>query len=309
MDATRKSVDSSTDQERGNHDRPSGTQAGSLISTLLAISTATAFYVIGPIWLLRDTYIYHLFCGHGWVPYVSAFLFCFSFWQLILKIPLIKREAVAFELDLLPLDAAAIIDVADSQKILGRIHRLSANQQSLMLVVRIRHALLRAAQLGTAEKVDDVMRYRSEIDRSAMDASYAMPRFIIWAIPVLGFIGTVIGISNGVQSFSTLVQSASDIDSLRESLKGVTYGLGQAFETTMVALCMSLILMLIMSAIQRKEDDLLLKIDDYCMEHLLFKMRLPSLADQMLTHELNRMTNQLGQVVEAIRGVRSASES
>ena len=105
-----------------------------------------------------------------------------------------------------------------------------------------------------------------------MDSSYAAPKFIIWAIPVLGFVGTVLGISNGVQAFSSLIQNASDLEGLRESLKGVTYGLGQAFETTMIALCMSLLLMLIMSWLQRSEDRLLAAIDDYCMEHLLHKV-------------------------------------
>jgi biopolymer transport protein ExbB/TolQ len=205
----------------------SDTQPSLLLSFSLAAICAFGFYGLGPLLLLRNTPAFHLFCGHGWVPYVAVGLFFISLWGLLLKIPLIKQQRNAFQLRLLPDDPSARIEPADAQKILSRIARLTPAQNSLMLVIRVRQAILRLNQLGTAEKLDDLLRYRAEADEAAMDSSYAAPKFIIWAIPVLGFVGTVIGISNGVQSFSSLVQNASDLDGLRESLKGVTYGLGQ----------------------------------------------------------------------------------
>ena len=235
---------------------------------------AIVFYAVGPLMLLRDTLVHHLFCGHGWVPYALVFLFFIAFFILVLKLPLINREFGAFSLNLLPEEPDAQIDGVSGRQILGRIGRLKRRQRALMLVARIRQGLLRLDQLGTAEKLDDLLRYRAESDATAIDAAYAIPRFIIWAIPVLGFVGTVLGISNGVQAFSTLIQNAADLEGLRESLKGVTYGLGQAFETTMIALCMSLFLMLLMSLIQQREDRLLAALDDHCLEHLLHKVRI-----------------------------------
>jgi biopolymer transport protein ExbB/TolQ len=250
-----------------------GTQPNLLLAVAFALITTIAFYGAGPLTLLRETSVYGLFCGHGWVPYVSSLLFSVALWILLLKIPLINREWAAFRLQLLPEDRQAFLDQSLVDKVLDRINRLSNRQRRLLLVNRIRQSLVRLSQLGTSEGLDDVLKNRGDIDAGIVESSYAAPRFIIWAIPVLGFVGTVLGISKGVSAFSSLIQNASDLEGLRESLKGVTYGLGQAFETTMVALCMSLILMLIMSLLQKREDQLLAAVEEYCMEHLLHKVR------------------------------------
>jgi biopolymer transport protein ExbB/TolQ len=302
-----------------------GTNPSLALAVALSALCSVAFYWLGPFVLLRDTAVYHLFCNHGWVPYVAVFLFFVALWTLLEKIPLLARERSAFGLSLLPEATDGVIEAADAQQILNRIGRLTARQKSLLLVTRIRQALLRLNQLGTAEKLDDLLRYRADSDANAIESSYAAPKFIIWAIPVLGFVGTVIGISHGVQAFSSLIQNAADLDGLRESLKGVTYGLGQAFETTMLALCMSLALMLIMSLLQRKEDRLLAQLDDYCMEHLLHKVRVRSSVQSalnsqeltMLTEAMQAMTAELKhhresqlalprQPVAAIEGLRAA---
>jgi len=275
-------------------------------ATWLAVACSIGFYGLGPFLLLRDTPVSHLFCGHGWVPYVCVVLFFCAMWALLLKLPLLQREQSAFDLQLLPEEMAARIDLGDIKHILDRIGRLTRQQRSFLLVVRIRQALLRLEQLGTAEKLDDLLRYRAEATQNAMESSYAAPKFIIWAIPVLGFVGTVLGISNGVQAFSTLIQNASDLDGLRESLKGVTYGLGQAFETTMIALCMSLGLMLIMSWMQRREDRLLAEIDDYCLEHLLHKISVPSNAGVSI-QDLSALVQSLREVVQQWRDQQVAS--
>ncbi len=274
----------------------------------LAVICAAAFLGLAPILLPPQSALYYLFFNHGWVPYVCVLLFFTAFWMLVLKFPVINREFAVFDLDLLPLEHNQIIDAAMSRKILARINRLNQDQKKRLLVSRIRHALMRFTQLGTAEKLDDLLRYRAETDLAAMESSYAAPRFIIWAIPVLGFVGTVMGISAGVQNFSTLIQNASNLSGLRHSLKGVTYGLGQAFQTTMLALTMSLILMLIMSVIQRREDHLLASIDEYCAENLLQKATLgydqPTADDnrrlfQSIQKLLERLTEQATPVAPA----------
>jgi biopolymer transport protein ExbB/TolQ len=277
------------------------------LALALAVACASLFYGLGPLLLLRDSYVYHLFCGHGWVPYACIFFFFIALWTLLLKLPLLRKQQTAFGLQLLPETIDARIEPGDTRSMLDRIRRLTRQQRSLLLVSRVRQALMRLNQLGTAEKLDDLLRYRAEADESAMESSYAAPKFIIWAIPVLGFVGTVLGISNGVQAFSSLIQNASDLEGLRESLKGVTYGLGQAFETTMIALCMSLLLMLIMSWLQRSEDRLLAAIDDYCMEHLLHKVSVsvavaPNQELMEVVHALRDLTQQWREMRDAHSG-------
>ena len=271
-----------------------------LLAVGLGVASAGIFIGLAPILLPPESALYYLFFNHGWVPYVCILLFFVAFWMLMLKFPVINREFRIFELDLLPLEHNLIIDAAISRKILARINRLEPKQKKRLLVSRIRQALMRFNQLGTAEKLDDLLRYRAETDLAAMESSYAAPRFIIWAIPVLGFVGTVMGISAGVQNFSTLIQNASNLSGLRHSLKGVTYGLGQAFQTTMLALTMSLILMLIMSIAQRREDHLLAAIDEYCAENLLQKATLG--FDQPTADDNRRLLQSVQKLLERLAG-------
>lgn len=106
---------------------------------------------------------------------------------------------------------------------------------------------------------------RLDTDTEAFDLaqqnSYALPRILVWAIPILGFLGTVIGIGAAVGQFDSFLSNAEDIDKLRDGLAQVTGGLGTAFDTTFLALTISLIVMLPLAAVERLEQRLLTRID------------------------------------------------
>jgi hypothetical protein len=104
------------------------------------------------------------------------------------------------------------------------------------------------------------------LDRDRMHASYAFTRFLVWAIPILGFIGTVLGISDAIGSFSeamTRVESAADLTvELQRSMPAVTSGLAVAFDTTFIALVVSLPLVLFMTRLEKTEDNYLSELDE-----------------------------------------------
>lgn len=114
---------------------------------------------------------------------------------------------------------------------------------------------------------------RIDTDTEAFDLaqqnSYAFPRTLIWAIPILGFIGTVIGIGSAVAQFDTFLSNVDDIDALREGLANVTSGLGTAFDTTFLALSISLIVSLPLAVVERQEQRLLTQIDLYLRNSIL----------------------------------------
>ncbi|MEK6238868.1 MAG: hypothetical protein N2C14_29485, partial [Planctomycetales bacterium] len=83
---------------------------------------------------------------------------------------------------------------------------------------------------------------------------------------------TVLGISNAVGGFAGSLDQAQDISVLKESLNGVTSGLAVAFDTTLVALVMSLIVMFPTTSMQQSEEDLLNWVDEYCNENLVKRL-------------------------------------
>lgn len=86
---------------------------------------------------------------------------------------------------------------------------------------------------------------------------YIIPRYINWAIPILGFIGTVLGISLAADGIQNIINTQSNISQLSSELGQAIAPLGIAFDTTLIALSLSVVLMLIQTALQRWEDNLL----------------------------------------------------
>ena len=114
-----------------------------------------------------------------------------------------------------------------------------------------------------------------------VDSSYVLIKVFIWAIPILGFIGTVLGISNAVSSFGGEMGAAADIEVIKEQLGQVTGGLSEAFDTTLVSLIFSLFVMFPTSIMQKDEEDLLNKVDEYCNEYFLKRLREPFSASSI----------------------------
>ena len=88
---------------------------------------------------------------------------------------------------------------------------------------------------------------------------------MVWAIPILGFIGTVWGISNGIAHFSdamTATNSVTDVSSmLKDNLPLVTNSLATAFDTTLLALLLSVPLMMTMICLEKREEAYLIQLD------------------------------------------------
>ncbi len=100
----------------------------------------------------------------------------------------------------------------------------------------------------------------SELKADHMDAELSMARYIAWAIPSIGFIGTVRGIGEAMSKAG---------EALEGNITGVTEALGVAFNSTLVALFLSIILMLCMHALQMGQDRLIQRCNDYCNRYLL----------------------------------------
>jgi biopolymer transport protein ExbB/TolQ len=97
-----------------------------------------------------------------------------------------------------------------------------------------------------------------------LDSELAMIRYIAWAIPSIGFIGTVRGISDALGQAYRAVEG---------DIAGVTTSLGVAFNSTFIALVISIILMFFMHQLQLLQERLVLDTHDYCDEKLLRYLR------------------------------------
>ena len=95
-------------------------------------------------------------------------------------------------------------------------------------------------QRGSADELDDQLRNLADTDALALESSYALTRFITWAIPIIGFLGTVLGITGAISGVTPEV--------LEKSLSTVTDGLALAFDTTALALGLTMLTTLLRDA-------------------------------------------------------------
>ena len=98
--------------------------------------------------------------------------------------------------------------------------------KSTYLGRRIANVLNFVASRDGAEDLDDQMRTLSDNDAIALDGTYALLRFLIWAMPILGFLGTVLGITEAIVAIDVSDDGG---------MKNVTAGLSKAFDATALA--------------------------------------------------------------------------
>jgi biopolymer transport protein ExbB/TolQ len=140
------------------------------------------------------------------------------------------------------------------------------------MLKRVRRGLEHFKERESNPEVASMMNMQSEIDAGKISGSYTLVKVFLWAIPIMGFIGTVLGISTAIAGLAGGMSGTVEMTALMDQLTTVTVGLGVAFDTTLVALCMSIVLSFPVNALQKAEEDLLAEVDRYCLENLLKRL-------------------------------------
>jgi biopolymer transport protein ExbB/TolQ len=117
---------------------------------------------------------------------------------------------------------------------------------------------------GKEDQAISVLNSSLELYMHEIDLRYSILRYLTWLIPSLGFIGTVMGIMFALQ-YAGVPANAEAEDFLYQ----VTNRLGVAFTTTLVALIMSAVLVLVQSMVQAKEERALNEAGQYCLDNLI----------------------------------------
>lgn len=120
-------------------------------------------------------------------------------------------------------------------------------------------------QFQTSRSVDQavsVLNSSLELIAHRVDLRYSMIRYIVWAIPTVGFIGTVVGIAG---SLAFIKGGTMELDL-------ITGNLAIAFNTTIMALILSAILVLLLHAVQKNEETAVNQAGDYCLKNLINRL-------------------------------------
>jgi biopolymer transport protein ExbB/TolQ len=206
----------------------------------------------------------------------ATFFFFGGLAVLFLKGRKINFQRRALLLSAVPAEPEFILTETTAATVLTRIHSMVDQPRHFILLNRIDRALSNFKNIGQVGDVSAILRAQAENDEDQVASSYTVVNGLVWAIPVLGFIGTVLGLSLAIGRFTATLQAAGDLALIRASLQGVTSGLATAFESTLVALTFTLILQLVITFQQKREMSFLDECNDYCHSHIVAKLRLTS---------------------------------
>lgn len=227
-----------------------GTNVSACLSAELGLADTVIFYVLAlP---LHNTFSGALLFHRGLVPFVIMFLSFCSLTIPMLKSMNVRNQRRSFRTQLLPETISKEITPDNAEAFQQHITSVAEGSRHSFLVTRVQRGLSHFRSRRNVQEVVTFLQTQSDIDAHAVFSSYKLIKVCIWAIPILGFVGTVVGIYAAVGGFSATINGAGELDTIKDSLGSVTTGLALAFDTTLLALLMSMVVMFPMSHFKKQ---------------------------------------------------------
>ena len=207
----------------------------------------------------------------GWEQYVGTAIYFWAVATLGRELYSLWRNERAFE------EAPELlkrVNVATNRKTPGdgspSLVDISDDERRI-LPRRVRQLVsyLQDSRSPSVSQLMEVNREGSGLDQEQVAGRFTLTRYILYLLPVIGFIGTVEGISRALMNISKVLPMVKELDGFLSNLTGVTSALQIAFDSTLLALFLSAALMLVQTLVFRRSEELLAKVDRWIVEHVL----------------------------------------
>lgn len=206
----------------------------------------------------------------AWVvlkDYEQEACFILMFW--VMAIMALKAQAVSAQRKLLnqalvKIEEGRRVLPEDARKLARPLEALPQPERGFLLPRALRAALNRYGSTGSVADVSSVVRDLCDTEADRLDSELSMVRYITWAIPSIGFIGTVRGIGTALGNAHEAVAG---------NIAAVTASLGVAFNSTFVALLISIVIMFLTHQITLMQERMVMATQDYCDDNLIRHMQ------------------------------------
>jgi len=222
------------------------------LSPLLIGGVASiAFYLALPSLPGYDPHLIALFCSHP-IAYATTILFWVGLAVLGTRTLHLPHEQAGLQFRFAEAGSDESAPVT-ARRLIAELNRLPARVQSSHAARRLRSIAGHVQSRQSAEDLNSHLEYLAGFDGEQLHNSYGLIRTVTWAVPILGFLGTVIGITEAIQHL--------DPAKLESSFNVVVGHLGVAFGTTAQALMLSLVLVFGTFLIERTERTILSRVE------------------------------------------------
>ncbi len=193
--------------------------------------------------------------------------FILGIWALAImgyKAAKITNERRLLDVDLVPVAEGMRILPEDTREFARQVQALPDDRQQMLLPRALLNALRRFSSTHNIQDVSSSTHTLCESEADRLESELSMIRYISWAIPSIGFIGTVRGIGEALAQADKAVQG---------DIAGVTQSLGVAFNSTFIALLISIFLMFLVHQLQLLQERLVFDTEAYCDDKLVRHMK------------------------------------
>lgn len=294
--------------------------AGTVIPFSVALVLSVVMQQLISSALPTTAYVHRLFrpaggVGMGVIPALIAFALIWTLTDLYLK----YRVGRANDRDLNRSEVNQLPTLVAQEPTSLTLQRLQAWDRKVLARPVGRRVLWLLHHLDgqEAQRAHELLRHQADLEADAAASGYRTVKLFIWAMPILGFIGTVLGISLAVGGFSdflTTSVSIDQIDRVTAELGEVASGLSFAFDTTLLGLLGGLIATVASSRVQEREEQGLTRLEELGLSILATTTRSAIAApsarppavegeqfDQMMRARLDELSGQMEHFTQAVR--------
>ncbi len=303
-------------QDTQHVDFPAHERPHTQINTGLMLGIAAGFtFLWFALWYatpIKDNFVRDLFLGaklqNGVVE--RAFLtervifqgtitlvWALSMATILLKWQRLKKERIALAEDVLP-DG---LDMTDREKLIEVYERVKSrpNVMESLSITRIARVLAMWINTNDFKRTAEYAREQADLDAAASDSSFRRNRLFIWAMPLLGFVGTVYGVAAGISGFAGFLSGANvTAEGIKVQVGNITTGLAVAFFCTLLGLLTAGLAAFPSLMAERKEEEMLAEIEELVEDRLLSRM--PS-TEGPQSFPIDEMVNAIRQGMEGMQ--------
>jgi len=192
-------------------------------------------------------------------------VFFFGLGELLKRYFVAEKEAAELQRGYLPEDENTMLRVKDLPPVFKGLNE-KVEDASLFLPQMIHRIILQFQSTKAVDQAHSLLTSTLNLHEHEIDLRYTTIRYVTWLIPTIGFIGTVIGIAMAL-NYAGVNDMAN-----QSALSEVTTRLGVAFNTTLVALMQSAVLVFMMQMVQAREERALNHSAQYCLDNLINRL-------------------------------------
>ncbi len=196
--------------------------------------------------------------------YVQGFTYLAFFWawfEVREKLKVIARERKAFKLNLIPTNDKHVFMPQDINNLKFKLIEFERKEKYILSDL-LKKACTKFRTSGSLSELIDIVSIQIEVSQEKSEGDQSVIRYLTWVIPSIGFVGTVVGISQAL-----IVANTGDMEK-------ITSLLGVAFDTTLVALILSIIIMWFVHQLQEETDRFHSDLKEFVIDNLINKIEI-----------------------------------